>query len=137
MSFGLRPRFLFGAVTKDSTTNLLAGFTKEPTGATINAQALLSESLDLPVPQKELDEAAFLQHLADAIDYWMQHRMEQLMSLCYTLDVSEALVAEAFHPNAAEPANVGLARLLYARQCRRLETKRTIKTEPLDDADAW
>jgi len=59
------------------------------------------------------------------------------MSLCYTLDVSEGLVAQAFHPNAPEPANLGLARLLYARQCRRLETKRTIKPEPLDDEDAW
>jgi hypothetical protein len=63
--------------------------------------------------------------------------MEQLMSLCYTLDVSEELVAEAFHPNAAEPANVGLARLLYARQCQRLETKRATKAQPLDDEDAW
>ncbi len=67
----------------------------------------------------------------------MQHRMEQLMSLCYTLDVSEAAVAEAFHPNAAEPANVGLARLLYARQVQRLHTKQTIETKILDDEDAW
>lgn len=84
-----------------------------------------------------MDEATFLQYLADVVDQWMQHRMEQLMSLCYTLDVSEAAVAEAFHPSAPEPANVGLARLLYARQCRRLETKRTYKTPPLDDENAW
>lgn len=67
----------------------------------------------------------------------MQHRMEQLMSLCYTLDVSEAAVADAFHPNAAEPANVGLARLLYARQVQRLHTKQTIKPQVLDDENTW
>ncbi len=67
----------------------------------------------------------------------MQHRMEQLMSLCYTLDVNEDAVAQAFHPNAAEPANVGLARLLYARQVQRLHTKQTIKAKPLDDENAW
>jgi len=82
-------------------------------------------------------EAEFIQKLADAIDYWMQYRMEQLMSLCYTLDVDEAGVAQAFHPGAPEPANLGLARLLYDRQLRRLETKQTIKSPPVDDADAW
>lgn len=122
----------------DNSTHVSShGFSRKPTYSTINAQTLLSESLDLPVPQTELDEAAFLRHLADVVDYWMQHRMEQLMSLCYTLDVREELVAEVFHPNAAEPANIGLARLLYARQCRRLETRRTIRAEPLDDEDAW
>jgi hypothetical protein len=84
-----------------------------------------------------MDEATFLRHLADAVDYWMQHRMEQLMSLCYTLDVPEEAVSEAFHPAAPEPANVGLAHLLYARQVKRLETKRAHKTPPLDDENAW
>jgi len=84
-----------------------------------------------------MDDDHFLQRLADAVDYWMQHRMEQLMSLCYTLDVDEAAVASAFHPSAPEPANVGLARLLYQRQCRRLETKEKYKPEPLEDEDAW
>lgn len=67
----------------------------------------------------------------------MQHRMEQLMSLCYTLDVDEAFVATAFHPSAPEPANVGLARLLYRRQLARLATKEKYKPKPLDDEDAW
>lgn len=105
--------------------------------AAIKPQQLLSESLEFPIPAEGTDEADFLRTLADVVDYWMQHRMEQLMSLCYTLDVNEAAVAEAFHPNAAEPANVGLARLLFARQVRRLHTKQTIKPEPLDDEDAW
>ena len=67
----------------------------------------------------------------------MQHRMEFLMSRCYVLDVPEEAVADAFHPAAPEPANVGLARLLYARQRQRAHTKLTVKPEPLDDELAW
>ncbi|MEL7161370.1 MAG: hypothetical protein AAFN92_11500 [Bacteroidota bacterium] len=103
----------------------------------MSAQELLTASLDLPAATEPLDETAFLQRLADAVDYWMQHRMEQLMSLCYTLDVDEGAVADAFRPDAPDPANVGLARLLYQRQCRRLETKEKYKPAPLDDEDAW
>ena len=104
-----------------------------------DVRASLSESFALPALRegKTYTEAEFIQALADAIDYWMQYRMEELMSLCYTLDVDEAGVALAFDPRAPEPANLGLARLLYARQLRRLETKRTIKSPPVDDADAW
>ncbi len=102
-----------------------------------SAQQLLSSSLELPALPEQVDEATFLRQLADAVDYWMQHRMEQLMSLCYTLDVSEEAVAAAFRPDAPEAANIGLARLLYERQCRRLQTKQAYQTPPLDDENAW
>ncbi|NJC25861.1 hypothetical protein [Neolewinella antarctica] len=99
----------------------------------------LMNALDMPAPKdgRTFSEEEFIQRLADAVDYWMQYRMEELMSLCYTLDVNEAGVARAFHPSAPEPANLGLARLLYARQLRRLATQQTIKSPPVDDADAW
>lgn len=113
------------------------GYAGRTSQTIIKPQLLLSESLDFPAPAEGTDEVTFLRQLADVIDYWMQHRMEQLMSLCYTLDVNEDAVAQAFHPNAAEPANVGLARLLYARQVQRLHTKQTIKAKPLDDENAW
>ena len=100
------------------------------------AQTALADALGL-VECGQLTEAEFIQQLADAVDYWMQHRMEQLMSICYTLDVDEAAVARAFHPSAEEPANVGLARLLYERQRQRLITRQTVKSPPVDDADAW
>lgn len=100
---------------------------------------LLTAAFELPQDgtATPLDEAKFIQWLADVVDYWMQHRMERLMSLCYTLDVSEAAVAEVLHPSAPEPANVGLARLLYERQLKRLDTKEHYKPETLDDEDAW
>jgi hypothetical protein len=36
------------------------------------------------------------------------------------------------HPDAPEPANWGLARLVLERQKERLETKRTLKPKPLE-----
>lgn len=100
---------------------------------------LLADSLDQEQPDADVlvDEETTVRWLADVVDYWMQYRMEQLMSLCYTLDVDEAFVATAFHPSAPEPANVGLARLLYRRQLQRLETKEKYKPKALDDEDAW
>jgi len=100
---------------------------------------LLADSLELAPPEEEnlVDEETTVRWLADVVDYWMQHRMEQLMSLCYTLDVDEAFVATAFHPSAPEPANIGLARLLYRRQLARLKTKEKFKPKPLEDEDAW
>lgn len=100
---------------------------------------LLADSLDQEYPDTDdlIDEETTVRWLADVVDYWMQHRMEQLMSLCYTLDVDEGFVAAAFHPSAPEPANVGLARLLYRRQLQRLKTKEKYKPQPLDDEDAW
>ena len=105
-----------------------------PTPATL---ALLAEDFHLPEGADTYSEEQLLRWLADAVDHLMQHRMEYLMSLCYTLDVDESALAAAVHPAAPEPANVGLARLLYARQWRRAMTRATITTQPLDDEDAW
>ena len=82
-------------------------------------------------------DAELMQWLADQIDYLMQARMDYLMSLFYTLDVDEAEMAAAIHPAASEPANVGLARILYERQCRRAETKAHYQSPVLDDDEAW
>ena len=86
----------------------------------------------------EVDEARLIQLLADEVDHLMQTKMDWLMSLLYRLDVSEAKVNVALHPNASEPANIGLARLLYERQRQRAYTKATFKSPELDDEDlAW
>lgn len=95
----------------------------------------IAKDFGLIVPDTEWSEADLLRALADRVDYFMQNRMEELLSLLYRMDVSEADVATALHPNAPEPANVGIARLIIERQVRRAETKRRIKPEPLEDED--
>lgn len=103
-----------------------------------SAHEQLAGSLELSIPPGDhFDEAEFLRLLAAAVDYWLQHRTDELMSLCYVLDVPEHEVAAAMHPAAPRPAHEGLAEVLYRRQLQRLHTKRTVKTPPLDDEDAW
>ncbi|MCP9237884.1 hypothetical protein [Lewinella sp. JB7] len=97
--------------------------------------ALIRKDFDLP--RGSLTEAELLAWLADRVAELMVHRMEYLMSLCYTLDLSEKEVAAALHPAAPAPPHETLARLLYERQCRRARTKRSFPTTPLDDEDAW
>lgn len=88
--------------------------------------------------QDTLTEAEVLRLLADEVDRYMEHRMERLLSLLYTMDVAEADVSEALHPLSPVPANEALARLIYERQKRRAYTKATFKPKPLEDEDlAW
>jgi hypothetical protein len=95
----------------------------------------IAKDFGLTIPEAEWSEADLLRALADRVDYFMQSRMEELLSLLYRMDVSEAAVAEALHPAAPEPANVGIARLIIERQRQRAATKRRIKPEPLEDEE--
>lgn len=101
--------------------------------------ALLQRDFGLQASKtKRLTEGEVVQLLADEIDHLMQTRMEWLLSLLYRMDVSETLVNEALHPASPVAANIGLARLVYARQKRRAYTKATYKPQPLEDEDlAW
>ncbi len=96
---------------------------------------LLRQDFDLP--RQPLTEAELLEWLARRVADLMRHRMEYLMSLCYTLDLDEAAVARALHPATPAAPHEALARLLYDRQCARAHTKAVFRSAPLDDADAW
>jgi|APTNR8051073442_1049403.scaffolds.fasta_scaffold01607_5 hypothetical protein len=78
--------------------------------------------------------------LSNHIAWLIEHRLEWLLSLMYRMDIDEARVSAALHPLAAEPANIGLARLVLERQRQRAQTKRDYQPPKLDDdmADlAW
>ncbi len=98
---------------------------------------LIRHDFALPETADGVTESELLRLLADHIDYLLQHRMEWLLSLLYRLDVSEAKVNAALHPAAPEPANVGLARLIFERQLQRAYTKLHVRPEPLEDDLAW
>ncbi|MGB3548331.1 MAG: hypothetical protein WBA17_15265 [Saprospiraceae bacterium] len=84
-----------------------------------------------------LTEAELLEFLAGRVSELLVHQHGRLMSLCYTMDIDEAAVAAAFHPAAAEPANRGLARLILDRHKRRLQTRREVRTPPLEGEFGW
>ena len=96
---------------------------------------LLRQDFDLPAGT--LTEAELLDWLARRVEELLRTRPEYLMSLCYTLDVDQERVAEALHPTAPAAPPVGLARLLYERQCARARTKVSYDVPPLASRDAW
>ncbi|WP_116125972.1 hypothetical protein [Lewinella sp. IMCC34183] len=105
------------------------------TEADSTAQERLRQDFDLP--RGRLTEAELLDWLAHRVAELLRTRPGFLMSLCYTLDLSEARVQAALHPAAPRPAHEELARLLYERQCRRAATKRSVPAPPLSDPNAW
>ncbi len=97
--------------------------------------ALLRQDFDLP--QATLSEEELLEWLSLRVADLMHHRINYLMSLCYTLDLDEAAVARALDPAAPAAPHETIARLLYERQCARARSKAAYHGPQLDDADAW
>lgn len=99
------------------------------------AQALIRQSFELEGADESMTEEQLLDLLSDQVAYWITQKIEFLFSLMYRLDIDESKVEAALHPNAPEPANVGIAKLILARQKQRAYTK--INYPPLPLGDEW
>ena len=99
--------------------------------------ALVRAPFELESAPPPANEAELLALLAERIEEMLQHRPDYIMSLLYRLDVLEEKIRPVMHPNAPEPPNIGLARLVLERQKQRAETKLKIKTKPLEGLDGW
>ena len=99
--------------------------------------ALIRKPFELEQAPPPADEAELLALLADRIAELLETQPEYLMSLLYRLDVLEKKIRPVMRPDAPEPANWGLARLVLERQKQRIHTKQTIKPKPLEDAEDW
>ena len=99
------------------------------------ASALIREPFELEsVPGSEEELLALL---AERIAEMLEQRPEYLMSMLYRLDVLEEKIHPVMRPDAPEPANWGLARLVLERQKQRIETKRTVKPDQLEGLEGW
>lgn len=98
---------------------------------------LVREPFELQNAPPPASEEELLSLLADRIAELLEKQPEYLFSLLYRLDVLEKKIHPVMQPDAPEPANWGLARLVLERQKQRAETKRTIKPEPLEGMDDW
>jgi len=98
---------------------------------------LVRAPFELESASPPASEAELLALLAERIAEMLERRPEYLMSLLYRLDVLEKKIRPVMHPNAPEPAHIGLARLVLERQKQRAETKLKIKPEPLEGLDGW
>jgi hypothetical protein len=99
--------------------------------------ALVAQPFDLKLSEAPESEALLLSVLSERIAEMLEIEPEFLMSLLYRLDVLEKRILPVLAPDAPEPAHIGLARLVIERQKQRLATRRNIKVNPLEDADAW
>ena len=99
--------------------------------------SLVNVTFNLSTDQDLKNEEALVQVLSVKIGDMLERQPEQLMSLLYRLDVLEEKIIPAMHPDAPEPANVGLARLVIERQKQRISTKMSVKTEPLTGLEGW
>lgn len=93
--------------------------------------------IEQTIDPEKVSEEEFLAILAEQIAYMIEHRLEHLFSLLYRMDVREDLVSAALAPEAPEPANIGIARLVLNRQKQRNLTKATIKPEELGEEWDW
>ena len=95
----------------------------------------LSTELNAPLPTGALTEDDLVFWLAQHIGELLQHRTEYLFSVFYCLDVDEAKMHNALLPDAPDPADIGLAKLLIARQRQRIFTKKIYKQPKLREED--
>lgn len=99
--------------------------------------ALIRGPFELENTPPPATEAELLKLVAERIAELLEKQPEYLMSLLYRLDVPETKIHPVMRPDAPEPANYGLARLVLERQKQRAETKRTVKPKPLEDMEGW
>ncbi|MBK8969784.1 MAG: hypothetical protein R3D58_12555 [Saprospiraceae bacterium] len=98
---------------------------------------LIREPFELEAAPPPANEEELLRLLADRIGDMLETQPEYLMSMLYRLDVLERKIRPVMQPDAPEPANWGLARLVLERQKQRAHTKRTVKPKPLEDMEGW
>lgn len=99
--------------------------------------SLVRTDFELADAENAHSEEELLAMLAARIAELLETQPEYLFSMLYRLDVLEKKIKPVMDPAAPEPANWGLARLVLERQKQRIATKRSIKTQPLEDMDDW
>jgi len=94
---------------------------------------LVKKDFELNHASDILTEEELLFSLADHIAFMLERELEHLMSSLYRMDISEQKVALVILPDAPEPANIGIARLIIDRQKQRVKTKQEYKQSPNKD----
>ena len=96
---------------------------------------LIFRDFEIDPVEKDLTEQELFNMLADQVAYWIEYKLEFLLSLMYRLDIDEDKVNEALLPQAEEPANIGIAKLVLERQKRRVQSKIDYKQGKIEGWD--
>ena len=98
-------------------------------------KAVIARDFELDAPEDGMTEEELLQVLSNRVAYLIESNMEFLLSLMYRMDIRESLVQKALSPVAPEPPNVGVAKLILARQRQRITTKVEYKQPKIEDLE--
>ena len=100
--------------------------------------SLIRRDFEIEASEDEiLSEEALLNVLADQVAYMIEYKLEVLLSMMYRLDIDEHKVNFALSPVAPEPANIGIAKLIFNRQKRRVETKQAYPAKKFEGWEEW
>lgn len=75
-------------------------------------------------------EAELLRHITERVEYFLQTDRGLLLSYMYRLDIEEREIEKALREQEDEPVAVTLARLIWQRQLKRVETKKKYGSPP-------
>lgn len=78
------------------------------------------------------DPVNLLKAIKERVDDLMAHDIELLLSYLYRLDVAESDVRNALKIENETPPNDAIARLIYERQLKRLETRKKYLQKPIE-----
>jgi hypothetical protein len=82
--------------------------------------------------ESEEKKTTFLKMIKERVDELMAHDIELLLSYLYRLDVAENDVQQALKNQNETPANESIAKLIYDRQLKRLETRKKFRQKPIE-----
>jgi predicted metallopeptidase len=99
-----------------------------------NIKLVLSKSFDFE-SANTADLAAFMELLAEKVQYEMSYNLEHFFSLLYRLDIDEQKIKNAIHTQVDVPTKIAV--LIYERQLEKLAARKQFPSQSIDDDMSW
>jgi hypothetical protein len=100
----------------------------------VETRALINKEFELNIPEQVDTHEALIEVMADVLADMIEHRLEQLFTTLYLIDVDERKVQAVLTPGNPEPAKISLAKLIVERQERKVISRRKYQDQP---GDGW
>ncbi len=93
---------------------------------------------DLKIPEDRISDQEMIHILAEKVQAYLDVNINLLMSYLYRLDVLEKDIKLALSNNTDEAGHYALAKLIWDRQKKRIETKKQYEVKPEIEEDlSW
>lgn len=102
----------------------------------IPAMKQLMQEFDIQL--QDPSEEAFKQHLANRINYLIEHDFYALIQLLYRIDINEGTLKDTLSANTSMDAGDLIAELIIHRQLEKIALKKQFKQQDdINEADRW